>query len=285
MITYRLRHHTNYRYETPATDARHFMHLIPRDTVAQTVRHARLTIAPHPSDRADSADYFGNHTTMIGIAPPHDALDVLLEAEIVVDPPARPVRADVAWDTLATRPLLPEITEFRLATRLTQPDAETSAFAAASFVAGADLMEAATGLMHALHDTFRYRPNSTTVTTSGAEALFRKEGVCQDYAHAMLTCLRARNLPCRYVSGYLRSAPAASAVTHRGAEQTHAWVAAWMGPDNGWIGFDPTNGLLVAEDHVTLAWGRDYDDVSPIRGIIRGGGRHTPEVSVRLEPA
>lgn len=285
MILYRLIHLTRYLYETPASRARHFMHLIPRPAPGQSVRRATLTVAPHPSDRSDATDYFGNHTTMIGISVPHGSLDVTMEAEIAIDPAPSPALAGLAWDALAEDTVQPAIAEFRLPTRLTGSDAAIAAFAASCFPPRADLMAATTGLMHALHAAFRYRPGSTTVATTGAGALARQEGVCQDYAHAMLACLRARNLPCRYVSGYLRSATVAGAVAHRGAEQTHAWVAAWLGPSHGWIGFDPTNDLVVATDHVTLAWGRDYDDVSPIRGIIRGGGRHTPEVSVWLEPA
>lgn len=282
MIRYRLIHHTRYDYDAPATRARHFMHLLPRPRTGQIVRNAELRIGPAPSDRADETDYFGNPTTAIEIDAPHDALDVTVEAEIGLVPATPPVTAGFSWESVADDPdLAPEIAEFRVPSRLTQADQDVRAFAQAHFAPEADLMTGLVGLSHELFTIFRYRPGSTTIATTGARALARREGVCQDYAHAMLACLRARRLPARYVSGYLRSR-AADGGTHRGAEQTHAWVSAWIGPTYGWVDFDPTNDLLVTSDHVTLAWGRDYDDVSPIRGVILGGGRHTPSVSVSL---
>lgn len=285
MIHYRLIHRTSYDYETPATRARHFMHLLPRARPGQAVRQAMLRIGPTPSDRTDETDYFGNPTTTIEIDAAHDALEVTVEAEIDVAPAAPPVSAGFSWESVpADTQLAPEIAEFRGPSPLTLADDGVRALAATHFRPGTDLMAALTGLNRDLFTTFRYRPGSTTVATTGARALARREGVCQDYAHAMLACLRSIGLPARYVSGYLRSAPV-SGTAHRGAEQTHAWVSAWLGPAHGWVDFDPTNDLVVTGDHVTLAWGRDYDDVSPIRGVIRGGGRHTPRVSVSLGPA
>lgn len=286
MIRYRLIHKTQYRYETPATRARHFMHLLPRARDGQAVHHAALDVGPIPSSRADETDYFGNPTTTIEIDAPHETLDVTVAAEIGLAPPKPPETAGMAWAAMANDLRLPpEITEFRAPTRLTGTDEAVQAFTEAHFTPGADLMTALTGLMHDLFAGFRYRPGSTTIATTGARALARREGVCQDYAHAMLACLRGRGLPARYVSGYLRSSPTGGGAQHRGAEQTHAWVSAWLGPVHGWVDFDPTNDMLVTTDHVTLAWGRDYDDVSPIRGVILGGGKHTPHVSVRLEPS
>lgn len=285
MIRYRLTHHTIYSYEKPAIRARHFLHLIPRARTGQTLDTATLTIEPPPIERCDSTDYYGNAITTIEIEAPHSTFRATTEATLRLDRPPPIQTANAAWESIAHDPRLPpDIAEFRLPTRLTGTDETVQACARRHFTPDADIMHATRSLMHDLYAIFRYRPGTTTITTTGPAALAKREGVCQDYTHAMLACLRTVGLPARYISGYLRSQPEADGTTYTGAEQTHAWVSVWLGPTHGWIDFDPTNNLLVTTNHATLAWGRDFTDVSPSCGIILGGGRHRLKATVLLQP-
>ena len=157
------------------------------------------------------------------------------------------------------------------------------AYAAPCFPPGRPVLEGLLALMGRIREDFVFRSGVTTVSTPIATVLERREGVCQDFTHLMIASLRALGLPARYVSGYVRTRPPPGAARLLGADQSHAWVAAWLGPEHGWIDLDPTNNLVVREEHVVLGWGRDYSDISPLRGIILGGGRHTLTVSVDLE--
>jgi transglutaminase-like putative cysteine protease len=208
-----------------------------------------------------------------------------LEADIEITPQPAIECAGIAWEAVAEDVELPAgVAEFRLPTRLTGTDALVFDYARRHFTPGADMMHATTAMMRDLYAIFRYRPGTTTTTTTGPAALARREGVCQDYSHAMLAALRALRLPARYVSGYLRSQILGGETAYSGTEQTHAWVSVWLGQRHGWVDFDPTNNLIVSDEHVTLAWGRDFTDVSPTCGIILGGRRHTLKVSVVLAP-
>jgi transglutaminase-like putative cysteine protease len=284
-MRYRLTHRTLYTYHTPAIRARHFLHLLPRNRPGQRLDVATLAIEPPPSDRYDEFDYFGNHITSVDIDAPHDMFRATVCADILIDPPARLERAGIAWEAVAQADTMPpEIAEFAVPTRLTGASDGVHALARRHFTPQADIMAATAALNHHLYAIFHYRPGVTSVTTTGPAALAKREGVCQDYAQAMLACLRAVGLPGRYVSGYLRSQTESADSGYSGAEQTHAWVSVWFGPLHGWVDFDPTNDLIVADEHVTLAWGRDFTDVSPTCGIILGGRRHTLKVSVVLAP-
>ncbi len=165
------------------------------------------------------------------------------------------------------------------------PPAELAAgaFARPSFPPGRPILAGLLDLNARIHRDFAFRAGVTTVGTPIAELLAKRAGVCQDFTHLMLAGLRALGLSARYVSGYLRTRPPPGQVARRGADQSHAWVGGWLGPDHGWIDLDPTNNLIVADEHVVLAWGRDYSDISPIRGVILGGGAHTVDVGVDLE--
>jgi transglutaminase-like putative cysteine protease len=286
MIRYRLTHRTTYTYQTPAIRARHFLHLLPRVRPGQVLAAATLAIEPAPSSRWDEVDYFGNHITSVELDLPHDEFIATLEADIDVTPPQPIAHAGITWEAVAVAAASAAgIAEFRLPTKLTGTDDAVLAYAQSHFTPGADMMEATTAMMRDLYARFRYRPGSTTTTTTGPAALARREGVCQDYSHAMLASLRALKLPARYISGYLRSQIVGGETAYSGAEQTHAWVSVWLGWRHGWVDFDPTNDLIVSDEHVTLAWGRDFTDVSPTCGIILGGRRHTLKVSVVLAPA
>ncbi|MDX5932413.1 transglutaminase family protein [Acidiphilium acidophilum] len=289
-MRYRLTHSTLYTYQTKAIRARHFLHLLPRARPGQILDVATLAIEPAPSDRYDEFDYFGNRITSVDIDAPHDMFHATVRADILLDPRPPLEHAGLAWESIANDTALPpDIAEFAVPTRLTGADDGVLALARRHFTPQADMMAATAGLSHHLYEIFRYRSGVTSVTTTGPAALAKREGVCQDYAQAMLACLRAIGLPARYVSGYLRSQTVSPDSGnpdsgYSGAEQTHAWVSVWFGPQHGWVDFDPTNDLIVAGEHVTLAWGRDFTDVSPTCGIILGGRRHTLKVSVVLAP-
>ena len=177
-----------------------------------------------------------------------------------------------------------EVAEFCLPSRLAMPANEIADYAAVSFLPGRTILEALLELNQRIFTEMTYRPGVTNNFTTALQILHTRTGVCQYYAHFMLACLRALGLPGRYVSGYLCTLPPPGQEKRRGADQSHAWIGAWAGPEIGWVDFDPTNNLMVSNEHVTLAWGRDFSDVSPLRGIILGGGRHMLHVAVDLEP-
>jgi transglutaminase-like putative cysteine protease len=285
-MIYRLRHVTTYDYARPVVLGTHFMHLLPRARPGQTVREAALIISPNPESRRNEVDHFGNFTTTVAMTGPHRQFAVELTATIDVGLP-KPPRRDLtpAWEDVAKiAGANPRVAEYCLPSPLASPTPEIQAYGRASFPPGQPILAGLLDLTERLFRDFKYRGGVTTTGTTAAQALKLLSGVCQDYAHLMIASLRALGLPARYVSGYLRTFQAAGEVKHRGADQSHAWASCWLGEDIGWVDFDPTNNLLVIDEHVTLAWGRDFSDVSPLRGIILGGGKHVLKVNVDLDP-
>ncbi|MDD2766115.1 MAG: transglutaminase family protein [Opitutaceae bacterium] len=285
MTLYRLHHTTVYDYtEAAVVLGTHFLHLLPRERPGQTVLAAQLDISPTPDSRRDEVDHFGNLTTTVSITGAHREFRVAMSATVEVSQSALPA-ATPAWEEIAARSIDDvDLAEFCLPSALAAPDGEIAAYAAASFPAGRPILEALLDLGGRLYADMTYEPGATGSATTASQAFAGRRGVCQDYAHLMVACLRAVRLPARYVSGYLRTQPPPGQKKLRGADQSHAWTSAWAGLEAGWIDFDPTNRLLVREEHVTLAWGRDFHDVSPLRGVIVGGGRHTVRVQVDLDP-
>jgi transglutaminase-like putative cysteine protease len=285
-VIYRLHHVTTYDYAEPVVIGTHFMHLLPRERPGQFVREAQLDISPTPDNRRDEVDHFGNHTTTVALAGVHKQFVVALSATMEVEQPAPPPPEEtLRWEAIAARAINdPDVAEYCLPSPLATPEAEIAAYAAVSFLPGRDILSALLELNMRIWMEMSYRPGVTNNCTTAMHVLKTRAGVCQDYAHLMIACLRALGLPGRYVSGYLCTSPPPGQVKRRGADQSHAWVACWLGPDVGWVDFDPTNNLLVKNEHVTLAWGRDFQDVSPLRGIILGGGRHSLRVNVDLDP-
>ena len=180
---------------------------------------------------------------------------------------------------------VPEAAEFTFPSPMSVIGPEVRAFAAECFPPGRPILEGLLALNGRFRREFAFRPGATTIATPVSEVLRRRQGVCQDFSHVMCAALRSLGLPGRYVSGYIRTKPPPGGVKRRGSDVSHAWVGAWIGPDHGWVDLDPTNDLVVAEEHVVLGWGRDFGDVSPLMGIILGGGRHSVHVGVDLEPA
>ena len=286
MTLYRLHHSTTYDYSEPVVIGTHFMHLLPRERPGQNVREAHLDVLPAPENRRDEVDHFGNRTTAVSLAGAHKQFNVNLSATIDVCLPAPPPAAESPrWEAIAAwgqQEL--DVAEFCLPSRLAMPAGEIADYAAVSFLPGRKILEALLELNRRIFMEMTYKSGVTNNFTTALQILHTRAGVCQDYAHFMLSCLRALGLPGRYVSGYLRTLPPPGQTARRGADQSHAWVSCWAGPDIGWVDFDPTNNLLVSDEHVTLAWGRDFSDISPLRGIILGGGRHALHVGVDLEP-
>jgi transglutaminase-like putative cysteine protease len=282
---YRLHHATIYDYAEPVVLGTHFLHMLPRARVGQIVRESQLDISPAPDNRRDEIDHFGNHTTTVSLTGAHKEFHVALSATVEVSHPVPPApEATLRWEAIAARGITdPEVAEFCLPSGLAAPNNEIADYAAVSFLPGRGILSAVLELNQRIFTEMTYRPGVTNNCTTAVHAFNTRTGVCQDYAHFMLACLRALGLPGRYVSGYLRTTPPPGEEKRRGADQSHAWISAWMGAEIGWVDFDPTNNLLVRDEHVTLAWGRDFNDVSPLRGIILGGGRHFLRVNVDLD--
>ena len=314
----RVRHETSYRYDCEVEGAHHLAHLRPRDTATQQVRAWSLVVSPQPDAGVDLAggiretiDPWGNARQAFAHSQVHDELDVTasFEAGIRATPlpapgssqPWREVARELRLNAGASRHASPapgasvsaaqreaahaafEAAEFALDSGLAPRAQALADWAAPAAAANAGVLELAVALMHQIHDEFEYLPQSTSVTTGALEALALRHGVCQDFAHVLIGACRSLGLAARYVSGYLLTQPPPGRPRLVGADASHAWAAVWC-PPHGWIALDPTNDVPAGQDHVTLAWGRDYADVAPLRGIIRGGSGNAPRVAVTVEP-
>lgn len=293
-MRYRVRHATRYDYAAGVDLAAHLLHLAPRtDLAGQRVLSAAITATPAPSRRREGRDHFGNAATWLFLDAPHTIFEVISEAEVEVDfPPPPAAAATPAWEAVtaaAAGAAGPaggawEAAEFAQGSPMAPASRPAGAYAAASFPAGRPVLEGLLDLNARIAREFSFRAGVTTIATPVEEVLARRQGVCQDFTHLMVAALRALGLPARYVSGYVRTRPPPGQARRRGADQSHAWVGAWLGPGLGWVDLDPTNALVVRDEHVVLGWGRDFSDVSPVRGVVLGGGAHVPVVSVDLEP-
>jgi len=289
-MIYRVRHVTTYDYLTPVAVSAHLAHLLPRELTVQRVLSARVSASPEPSWRRDGTDHFGNIATWLFLDTAHPAFAVTTEATVDVgfpDPPQP--EATQPWEAVAASARLGgpdawQAMEFLFDSPLAPADAEAAAYAAASFPPTRPLLAALLDLNQRIRRDFTFRPGVTTTSTTVRDVLHRREGVCQDFAHLMIGALRGLGLPARYVSGYVRTYAPVGGTRRLGADQSHAWVGCWLGEEHGWVDLDPTNGLVVKEEHVVLGWGRDFRDVTPLRGVILGGAEHELSVRVELEP-
>lgn len=286
----RVNHRTLYQYGAPVTTSHHEARISPRESEHQRTVSHDIQITPAPSVRRRRVDYFGNRTLHFSLSEPHRSLDVV--ATSVVD-----VVAPLPNDASRTPPWEGVVERLRTDRRRDVLDAYETTFespfvknvpgleeyARPSFGAGRPILEAVRDLTSRIHDDFTYDPRATDVSTPLEDVLSKRTGVCQDFAHLMIGCLRAYGLSARYVSGYLLTRPPPGKPRLVGADASHAWVATWL-PEHGWVDLDPTNDLVPGEEHVTVAVGRDFDDVTPLRGVILGGGQHSVEVFVDVEP-
>ncbi len=295
MTHYRVVHETRYEYGEPAVISHNQGHLLPRASEHQTLQHLELRIDPTPANVEWHRDYFGNDVVFFTLQEPHERLVVRTESRVEVTPrPALRPEASPPWEEVAASVRHARddtgLAAFEMVweSPFVATGPEFAAYARGSFTPGRRLAEALLDLNARIHGEFRYDPEATTLATPIHEVLAQRHGVCQDFAHLMIGCLRSLGLPARYVSGYLKSAEpkgdgAAGDPDLVGSEASHAWVSAWC-PGNGWIDLDPTNDVVPSERHVVLAWGRDYDDVSPLKGVTLGGGAHTVQVEVEARP-
>ena len=291
-MRYHVRHETSYAYSGDVVHSHQLLHLTPRESVYQSCVAHDVDIEPSPAYRAADSDAFGNTVTRLEFDRPHRRLDVA--AEMTVDIKERPTCSEDSepWErarsrfNYAARPPaegLLEATRYRFESPYVRIKQRFTDYGESCFAAGKPLLECADSLMHKLYEDMTYAPGETSIGTPLLEVLKTKRGVCQDFAHLMIACMRARGFPARYVSGYLRTTPAPGVAPLVGADASHAWVAVYC-PTGGWVEFDPTNGVKANTNHITLAWGRDFGDVSPLRGVIVGGGHHTLSVRVTVTP-
>ncbi len=287
-MRYRLRHATRYAYGTPVDLAAHLVHLRPRPLPWQRILSDVVSTDPPPARRRDGLDHFGNRATWLFLDIPH--ADFMIVAESVVEvgfPEPPPAAATLPWEQVAAAARTNEgwrASEYRFNSPMAPANEDAAAYAAVSFPEGRPILEGLIELNARIKTDFQYQSGITSVATPVAEVVQRRAGVCQDFSHMMISALRGLGLPARYVSGYIRTRPPPGQPRRQGADQSHAWVGAWLGPTLGWIDLDPTNGLIVRDEHVVVGWGRDYGDVSPVRGVILGGGDHSLSVSVDLTP-
>jgi transglutaminase-like putative cysteine protease len=292
-IRYRVRHETVYHYGGDVAHSHQLLHLAPRDSANQVCHSRTITLDPEPSTRREDVDAFGNFVTRLEYDLPHDRLLVLAEAGVEVSLPKTAADTDsAAWEEVrdalsySGQPMTAaylDACRFRMESTYVRVKQTFSDYAADCLVPGCPLLLGAESLMHKIHRDFSYAPGTTNIRTGAIEAFTARRGVCQDFAHIMLACLRSRGLAARYVSGYLRTTPpSGSEPPLLGADASHAWVSVFC-PPLGWADLDPTNDVRVGTGHIVIAWGRDFGDVSPLRGVIVGGGRHRLSVRVSVQ--
>ena len=288
MTRYQILHETDYRYESPVVLSQQLLHLTPRVLAWQKLEEHRIKVEPEPAETTARHDYFGNPVTQFVLAAPHSALTVRAESRIAVQSrAARP--APEPWEALRDRlrrargEALAEPAQYLFESPHIEFFRELTAYAATSFAPARPVSEAVHDLMRRIHAEFKFDSKATSVSTPLREVLAKRRGVCQDFAHLMTGCLRTLGLAARYVSGYILTAPPPGKPRLVGADASHAWVSAWCGTA-GWIEFDPTNDCVAGDGHITLAWGRDFGDVTPMRGVILGGGEQELEVRVTVTP-
>lgn len=287
----RVGHRTAYTYASPVNLGAHMMHLQPRNLPWQRVVHSTLTPEPRPAATRTGTDGFGNAVAWMFLDTAHPSFVVTLDALVDLQPPPLPEPAETpSWEAVSRAAFAGgadghAAAEFLFDSPMAPALLVARDFAARCFPPGRPILEAVIDLNTLIGREIAFHPGATTVHTTVAQVLAGRAGVCQDFSHLMIAALRAQGLPARYVSGYVRTRPPPGKARLRGSDQSHAWVGCWLGPAHGWVDIDPTNGILIRDEHVVLGWGRDFSDVSPLCGVILGGGRHTVKVSVDLEPA
>lgn len=284
-------HKTHYRYRSTVVQSLHLVHMSPRATPVQIVRNHSLLVEPAPVSRQERIDTFGNVEVVLDIEDPHKELVLLARSTVEKSlPPPVDLGATTPWDELDLCLHAPvqerdvDILMYRCASRLTQPTLEIADYAAVSFTPTRPVLEGVMDFVMRIYREFKFDPHATDVSTPVTQVFSMRRGVCQDFAHLALAGLRALRIPSRYVSGYLHTRPPVGRPKLQGADASHAWISVWS-PEYGWVDLDPTNGMIVRDEHITVAFGRDYDDVSPISGVLRGGGEHAVNVGVDVNLA
>ncbi len=290
-MNFEISHRTIYRYSAPVSQSHHLLHLTPRSHSRQSVLRHSLIIDPAPASKTEFVDDFGNPSSIITIEQDHTKLEIHSRAQVAVEAPAgvEPSRT-ASWNDVAAQLRANlgaetfEAVQYTCPSRYIRATRDIYKFVRPSFADGRPLLEAAQDLTARIHRDFKYQSGATDAATSVEEVLRIRRGVCQDFAHLEIACLRTLGLAARYVSGYLLTYPPEGQPKLVGADASHAWISLWS-PEFGWVDFDPTNNLIPREEHIAIAFGRDFQDVSPVSGVLLGGGEHDVEVAVDVNAA
>jgi len=288
-MNYHITHRTLYEYDAPVSVSHHVARLEPLITATQSRENFSLQVFPVPALRRERTDYFGNQLCFFAIQEIHSRLEIITSSRVTVLPrqPAQN-ESNAPWESVAKMfrdPVSPEVVEpyqFVFDSPQIRASLELFDYASESFANGQPLIAGARDLTRRLFTDFNFDPKATTVATPLEEVWEKRRGVCQDFAHLGIACLRSLGLPARYVSGYLRTRPPEGKERLIGADASHAWFSIFS-PGTGWVDFDPTNNVQPSDEHITVAYGRDFGDVSPVAGILTGGGRHLVKVAVNVE--
>ena len=285
-MIFEVSHRTHYRYSTPVAQSQHLVHMTPRVVARQTTLRHNLIVEPAPAMRYDGMDGFGNPFVILDVEVPHKELFLHARSSIETHaPPAADFSATTSWDRLdenmtkSGSGLDLDVIQYRCTTRLTGASLAIADYTRGSFPQGRPMLDGVMDLTRRIYADFRFDPGATDISTPVEKVFEQRRGVCQDFAHPTLAGLRALRVPSRYVSGYILTRPPPGQIRLAGADASHAWISVWS-PETGWRDFDPTNGIAVSEEHITIAYGRDYNDVSPISGVLLGGGAHAVSVGV-----
>jgi transglutaminase-like putative cysteine protease len=283
-MLFQVTHTTRYTYQTQVSHCLNEVRLTPRSLPGQDVRETAIRVDPEPAFMHNRKDYYGNDVTLFEVIEKHDHLEATAESIVEVRTEAAESLPSISWEeareVIAGQSDASYIaaSEFIYNSPYVPEVAQLGEYAKKTFAPQRPLLEVVKDLTHRIHSDFKYHPKSTSIDVPLSDILRKRRGVCQDFAHVMIGALRSVRLPARYVSGYVRPGPKV-----QGAQASHAWVSVFV-PGSGWLDFDPTNDLMVSDSHVTLAWGRDYGDVTPVTGIALGGGSQTVEVEVYVRP-
>lgn len=289
-MIFKISHRTTFSYTQPVSISRHALHITPRRHRRQACRRSVLTVDPQPAVNTGDVDYFGNPVTFLTIQEPHERLVIHAMSVVEVDtPPALDPLATEPWERvkdglsadLSSEGL--DAFQFAFESSYTRAKPAVGDYALESFRPGRPVLEAALDLTQRIFRDFVYDGTATTISTPVDQVFRERRGVCQDFAHLQIAAIRQIGLPARYVSGYLLTYPPPGTEKLVGSDASHAWLSVWCGRA-GWVDFDPTNNKIPTTEHITLAWGRDYGDVSPIRGVMIGGADHTIDVAVDVTP-
>jgi transglutaminase-like putative cysteine protease len=282
-MLFHVMHATRYSYETPVSHSLNEVRLTPRAHAAQQLRSTEIRVQPEPVFMYSRKDYYGNDVNSFELLEKHDQLQITSESIVHVDSHTTAPLPDISWNEAQAAlggqvdEACIEASEFIYSSPHVSVTPQIDDYAQQTFATQRPLLEAIQDLTRRIHSDFKYRPQSTSIGTPLADVMKHRRGVCQDFAHVMIGAVRSKRLAARYVSGYVRPGPKV-----QGAQASHAWVSVFF-PGSGWIDFDPTNDLMVSDSHIALAWGRDYADVTPVKGISLGGGSQTVEVEVYVQ--
>jgi transglutaminase-like putative cysteine protease len=289
-MIYQVRHKTTYDYEDIVSVSHHILRLTPHNSKVQTCRRSEIFVIPRPPARNHHKDYFGNQTTSFTLLEPHERLivDAVSELEVMAQP-LPDFANSPSWESV--RDSLPRdytddglnAFQFVFDSNRIKARPELADYARESFPPDRPVLDGAFDLTHRIYKDFRFDTKATEVSTPVETFFEKRRGVCQDFAHLQIACMRSLGLPARYVSGYLRTLPPPGKPRLVGADASHAWCASWS-PGIGWVDFDPTNNCIPSDGHITVAWGRDYSDVSPVHGVLLGGARHKLDTGVDVIP-